>query len=70
MARGEALVRAGVVEVVKAIILSTRIERARSGPRCLTIMQERRNGKGKDGPRLPGLNEARRGAFYLQERYI
>ena len=71
MARGEILMKAGVVEVVKSIMLSTRNQNGREVGRVASKNTQReQNGEGKTGHSFPVLHEARRGAFYLQERYI
>ena len=71
MARGEILMKAGVVKVVKSIMLSTRNQNRREVSRVAS-----KTHKGSETERerratvFPVLHEARRGAFYLQERYI
>ena len=71
MARGEILMKAGVNEVVKSIMLSTRNQ---NGHEVSCVASKTHTGSETERERratvFSVLHEARRGAFYLQERYI
>ena len=67
MARDETLVRAGVDEVVKSIMLSTRNQNGREVGRVASKKHAKgAKRRGKDGPQLPVLHEARRRRIYCR----